>query len=84
MLSIGWQETIVIILIAGGIIVLPAWMIFSKAGYPGALSLLMLIPGVNLVMWLFLGFSRLASPEGIERAASKNRLYSTAIPRWRD
>ena len=57
MLSIGWQESIVIILIAGGIIVLPAWMIFFKAGYPGILSLLMLVPGVNVFMWFFLGFS---------------------------
>ncbi|HEY7415587.1 MAG TPA: hypothetical protein VH593_10370 [Ktedonobacteraceae bacterium] len=32
------------------------WRIFSKAGYSGALSLLMLIPIANLVVFLVLAF----------------------------
>ena len=33
------------------------WKIVSKAGYNGALSLLMLIPLVNLVMYVIFAFS---------------------------
>ena len=45
-------------LIVGGIIImLPLWKVFSKAGYPGALSLGMLLPVVNIVLLYFLGFS---------------------------
>lgn len=36
------------------IFLVPAWRITQKAGFPGALSLLMLIPMVNLIMiWVF-------------------------------
>jgi len=36
------------------IFIIPAWRIASKAGFPGALSLLMLIPLVNIVLiWVF-------------------------------
>lgn len=38
--------------------ILPYWFIFSKAGYPGALALLMLVPIANFVMPLFLAFSK--------------------------
>jgi len=34
------------------------WKIFSKAGYSGALGLLMLVPIANLVMVLVLAFGR--------------------------
>jgi hypothetical protein len=33
---------------------IPAWRIVQKAGFPGALSLLLLIPLVNIIMvWVF-------------------------------
>lgn len=33
---------------------IPPWRIVSKAGYPGALSLLMLVPLLNIVLlWVF-------------------------------
>jgi hypothetical protein len=54
--SIGPMEISVILLVG----VLPAiafWKIFAKAGYPGALGLLLLVPLVNLVMFFFLAFS---------------------------
>jgi hypothetical protein len=54
--SIGPMEITVILLVG----VLPAiafWKIFAKAGYPGALGLLLLVPLVNLVMFFFLAFS---------------------------
>lgn len=32
----------------------PAWRIVSKAGFPGVLSLLLLVPVLNIVMlWVF-------------------------------
>jgi hypothetical protein len=45
----------VALLIAG---VIPIWQIFRKAGFSGALSLLMPIPGVNLIVLYVVAFSR--------------------------
>ncbi len=39
------------------LIILPFWFIFSKAGYSKWLSLLMVVPIVNIVMLYFLAFS---------------------------
>jgi len=33
------------------------WKIFSKAGYSGALSLLMLVPLVNLIVFIWFAFA---------------------------
>ena len=47
-----WHWLIVIFMIA--IFLVPAWRIATKAGYPGALSLLTLIPVVNIIIiWVF-------------------------------
>jgi hypothetical protein len=46
-----------LLLVGGIIIILPLWKVFSKAGYPGALSLGMIFPVVNIVLLYFLGFS---------------------------
>lgn len=54
MFGIGLPELLIILLI----IIVPLWKIFSKAGYSGGLSVLMLIPGLNLLMLLFLAFSK--------------------------
>ena len=48
---------LILILIMGSVIVIPFWRIFSKAGFSGALSLLMFIPLVNLVMIFVLAFA---------------------------
>jgi hypothetical protein len=40
--------------------IVPFWPIFRKAGFSGALSLLMLVPGVNLVLLYVVAFSRRA------------------------
>ncbi len=45
-------------LIYAAIIIVPFWVIFKKAGFSGALSLLLLIPVVNLVMLYVLAFSQ--------------------------
>ncbi len=39
------------------VVILPFWMIFSKAGFPGALALLMLVPVINMVMIFYLAFA---------------------------
>jgi hypothetical protein len=54
--SIGLPELLVLVFVAA-ILVVPFWRIFSKAGYPGVLSIAMLIPLLNIGMWFFLGFS---------------------------
>ncbi|MBN1587948.1 MAG: hypothetical protein JW888_00370 [Pirellulales bacterium] len=37
--------------------ILPFWLIFEKAGFSGALSLLMMVPVANVVMLFFLAFA---------------------------
>jgi hypothetical protein len=44
-------------LIMAVLIILPFWFIFSKAGYSGWLSLLMVVPIINIVTLYFLAFS---------------------------
>ena len=39
------------------IVIIPYWQIFKKAGFAPALSLLMMIPLVNLIMLYVLAFS---------------------------
>ena len=39
------------------LIVVPYWKIFSKAGFSGALSLLMLVPLPNIVVLYYVAFS---------------------------
>ena len=38
-------------------LVLPFWMICSKAGFPGWISLAVLVPVLNLVLLFFLAFA---------------------------
>jgi hypothetical protein len=33
------------------------WRIFSRAGYPGSLAILMLVPPLALALWAFLAFA---------------------------
>jgi uncharacterized membrane protein YhaH (DUF805 family) len=49
---------LIITLIVAAVVIVPLWRIFARAGFSGALSLLMLIPGVNLIMIYFLAFAR--------------------------
>ncbi|MDP2737470.1 MAG: hypothetical protein Q8O82_01870 [Pseudorhodobacter sp.] len=48
----------IMFLVFAGIIVIPFWMIFSKAGHSKWLSLLMVIPLVNVITLCWLAFSR--------------------------
>jgi hypothetical protein len=40
------------------VVVIPFWFIFKKAGFSGALALLMLVPVANLVMLFVLAFAQ--------------------------
>jgi hypothetical protein len=56
----GFFELLVIcfVLVAIGIVpVLTFWMICTKAGFPGPLALLMLIPVGNIVLPLYIAFA---------------------------
>ncbi|MHB1197968.1 MAG: hypothetical protein ACYCZ6_00095 [Polaromonas sp.] len=44
-------------LLIAALVVVPFWFIFSKAGYSKWLSLLMVVPVVNLIALYFLAFS---------------------------
>jgi hypothetical protein len=46
--------TLILLILA----IVPFWPLFRKAGFAGALSLLMLVPGVNLLLLYFVAFSR--------------------------
>ena len=48
---------VVVIPAASVLVVLPFWFICRKAGFPGALSLLMLVPVANIVLPFFLAFA---------------------------
>jgi hypothetical protein len=54
--SIGGLAELVIIVVAV-LCVWAYWRIFTKAGYPGAMSIMMVIPLLNVVMLFFLAFS---------------------------
>ncbi len=51
------QRSLIWTVIWAAIVVFPFWKINAKAGYPGWLSLLMVIPLVNLAYLYFLAFS---------------------------
>jgi hypothetical protein len=48
---------LMVILVFLPIFVVPYWKIFSKAGFAGALSLLMIVPLVNLIVLYIVAFS---------------------------
>jgi hypothetical protein len=50
-----WHPTMMLLVAALAIV--PAWRICSKAGYPGWLALLFLLPIANLVLLYFLAFA---------------------------
>ncbi len=56
MFGLGLPE-LVIIMIIGIVIVLPNWKIFSKAGFSGWWSLLMVFPIINILLEYYLAFA---------------------------
>lgn len=53
-----WLSGPLMMLVMAAIMIVPFWFIFAKAGYSKWLSLLMVVPLVNLVLLYFLAFSR--------------------------
>jgi hypothetical protein len=53
---IGVAELIVVFFM-GFLLIYPFWRIFSKAGYPGWMSLGMFFPVLNFILILILAFS---------------------------
>lgn len=49
-------------LVMAAVIIVPFWFIFSKAGYSKWLSLLMVIPLVNVLLLYFLAFTTWPGP----------------------
>ena len=55
--TLGPIEFVAVMLVATAVIIWPVWRICSKAGFTGALSLLILIPGLNLCLLYFLALA---------------------------
>jgi hypothetical protein len=53
----SWTGHPVMMLLVAALVILPAWRICFKAGYPGWLALLFLLPIANLVLLYFLAFA---------------------------
>jgi hypothetical protein len=50
---------VMLVLVGAGIIfIFPWWMIFSKAGFPGPLALLMWVPLINVILLFWLALTR--------------------------
>lgn len=55
---------IVILLISAALFVWPAWRICRRAGFPGSLGLLAMVPVANLVLLYILAFAPWPALEG--------------------
>ncbi len=51
------MHLIVLLIVPVLFIILPFWRIFSKAGMPAPLALLMVVPFVNIAMLYFLAYA---------------------------
>ncbi len=59
-----WPTGPLMMLVMAAVIIVPFWFIFSKAGYSKWLSLLMVVPFVNVILLYFIAFSKWpSSPE---------------------
>ena len=53
-----WPMGPLMVLVMAAIVILPFWFIFSKAGHSKWLSLLMVVPLINVILLYFLAFSQ--------------------------
>ncbi|HES59116.1 MAG: hypothetical protein JW956_00590 [Calditrichaceae bacterium] len=60
MFGIGASELSVLLFLSlmWGLIIWPVWIIFSKAGFTGWLSLLLLVPVLNILVLYYVAFSK--------------------------
>ena len=47
----------ILFFVTGPVIVVPYWQILKKAGFPPALSVLIMVPLVNLILLYYVAFS---------------------------
>lgn len=59
------------------LVVVPLWMICAKAGFPGWISLMALIPVVNLALLFFLAFADWPVLQRLRELESKRSLTPT-------
>lgn len=52
-----WSGHWLWMLVIGIVVVIPVWRICQRAGYPGWLGILMLVPLVNLALLYFIAFA---------------------------
>jgi len=72
MARLGVPELIIIFVILLFTVV-PFWKISQKAGYPGALGILSLIPLVNVIFFYFLAFAQWPVLKELEHLKSPQR-----------
>ena len=58
-----WPFGALMMLVFAALIIVPFWFVFAKAGFSGWLSLLMVIPVVNLITLYIFAFSAWPSLE---------------------
>jgi hypothetical protein len=58
-----WTQGFLSYLLISVLVIIPFWRIFEKVGFPPALSLLTVVPIVNLVMLYIVAFSQWPSRE---------------------
>ena len=76
--SVALPELLVMFtVLAFPFLVVPFWKIFSKAGYPGIMGIVMLVPLLNVVMLFFSRIQRLAGPKRVDYAAPKIKIGLT-------
>ena len=56
--SIGFEELLVAFALMVLIVIWPFWRIFSKAGFPGIMAVLMIAPFLNIIMLYYLAFGQ--------------------------
>ncbi len=58
-------------LVVAALVVIPVWRICVRIGYPGALSLLMLVPLLNLGLLYFIAFADWRRGDGDPSAGNR-------------
>ena len=55
-----WHLLLIIFMVVSMVVLVvwPFWRIFDKAGYPGVMSLLMIVPVLNVIALFFLAFAQ--------------------------
>lgn len=53
-----WPFGPLMMLVMAAVVIVPFWFIFSKAGYSKWLSLLMVVPLVNVILLYYFAFSK--------------------------